>query len=87
MRNIVVRECCFDSRNIRKEEKKKRCTDPKSVFDCFCFHDFQVLHTDKSAWKLLSVFPKVYLVEGNPMSFLDLGNATVVVAVVVVDGH
>ena len=83
MRNIVVRE----SDLLRGTEKKKRCTDPNILlFNCFCF-PFQVLHTDKSAWKLLSVFPKVYLVEGNPMSFLDLGNATVVVAVVVVDGH
>ena len=83
---------CFEE-HLPSEKKRRRnvvLIQNILLLYCFCF-PFQVLHTDKSAWKLLSVFPKVYLVEGNPMSFLDLGNATVVVVTVavvaVVDGH
>ena len=36
-----------------------------------------VLHHDMEQWDLLSAFPKTYLVNGNPMSFIDLDRCNV----------
>jgi hypothetical protein len=36
-----------------------------------------VLHADTSTWKVLSAFPKVYLVGGSPMSYVDLDRCSV----------